>query len=358
MAESWVYADNATDRAAWDAFVAACPDGGVLQSSGWAAFKSQAGWRALRFAAGDRGRPAAGAQILLRRLPLGAGVLAYCPRGPIGDWFSGPAAAALWPAIHAELRRRRAIFLKIEPNAEPDADLESALHALGFQQTSSHIQPVATLHVDLQPDLAAMAAAQKSKTRYNIGLAARKGVTVSEGAESDLPDIYPLLQETSRRDGFPIHEPAYYAALLRGLGPAARLTIARHEGDTLAAIFVTAFGREAIYLHGASGALKRNLMPTYLIQWEAMQWAKARGCTIYDLWGIPEEASGDDDDVESRQGGLWGVYRFKRGFGGRLVRYVGSFDYVYSALRYRLWTELLPRYRALLLRRLGMPNER
>jgi len=358
MVTTWTCGDSATDLAAWDAFVAGCPDGGVLQSSGWAAFKRQAGWRPLRILAGEPDRPVAGAQVLLRSLPLGLGALAYCPRGPIGAWRSGAAAGALWPAVHTALRRRRAIFLKIEPNAAPGDDLERTLQDLGFRRAGSHVQPVVTLQVELQPELTAIAAAQKSKTRYNIGLAARKGVVISEGSEADLPAVYPLLQETSQRDGFPIHTLDYYTALLRGLGPAARLTIARHEGDLLAAVFAAAFGREAIYLHGASGALKRNLMATYLIQWDAMQWARSRGCAFYDLWGIPEDATGEEEDIESMQGGLWGVYRFKRGFGGSLVRYAGSYDYVYSHTKTRLWNELLPRYRALLLRRLGMRNDR
>ena len=352
------FADDSAGHAAWDAFVAACPDGGVLQSSPWAAFKRQAGWRALRVAVGEGEQPLAGAQILLRSLPLGVGKLAYVARGPVGAWQDGAAAAALWPAIHAGLRKQRAIFLKIEPNCAPAAELDQRLHAAGFQHIAGHIQPVATLHIDLTPDMAAIAAAQKSKTRYNIGLAARKGVTISEGGVADLPAIYPLLQETSKRDGFPIHTLDYYASLINNMPGIARLTIARHEGEALAAIFATAFGREAIYLHGASGAQKRNLMPTYLIQWDAMQWAKERGCAFYDMWGIPEDVTDIEAEPEAQEGGLWGVYRFKRGFGGKLVRYAGSYDYVYSPIRYRLWTELLPRYRALLLRLLGMGNAR
>ena len=359
-----VYSDSQGDRAAWDSFVAACPDGGVLQSSAWAAFKRQAGWRSLRLAAGDGSTPVAGAQILLRSLPLSLFSVAYAPRGPLGQWQRGAAADVLWPALHAALRRQRAIFLKIEPNALPAPDLSETLRTLGFTANSGHIQPVATFQLDLTPDLEAIRAAQKSKTRYNTGLAGRKGVEISEGSTADLSIIYPLLQETSQRDGFPIHTLDYYQALLQNMPGVSRLTIARHDGDLLAAIFVTAFGREAIYLHGASGALKRNLMPTYLIQWEAIQWAKARGCSYYDLWGIPEDAT-EETQVEDgqardqpRDDGLWGVYRFKSGFGGRLVRYAGSFDYVYSAPFYRLWTELLPRYRAILLRRLGMHNDR
>lgn len=353
-----IYSDDPADRTAWDAFVAACADGGVLQSSAWGAFKRQAGWRPYRLAVGEGNTALAGAQILLRPLPLAIGMLAYCPRGPLGDWLKGAAADALWPAIHASMRRRRAIFLKIEPNVPPDPDLDRRLSALGFRHNAGHIQPVATLHVALTPDLAAIAAAQKAKTRYNIGLAARKGVTISEGGIGDLPLVYPLLQETSRRDGFPIHTLGYYQALLRDMPGISRLAIARHEDDILAAIFVSAFGREAIYLHGASGNHKRNLMPTYLLQWEAMQWAKARGCTFYDLWGIPENVTDVEAEPPAQEGGLWGVYRFKRGFGGRLVRYAGSYDYIYAPLRYRLWSELLPRYRGLLLRRLHMQNGR
>ncbi len=353
-----VFSDSPADRTKWDAFVASCPDGGVLQSSAWGAFKRQSGWRPYRLAAGDGEHLLAGGQILLRSLPLGVGALAYCPRGPVGDWQSGLAAAVLWPAVHAAMRRQGAIFLKIEPNCPPLASLARNLSDLGFSAMAGHIQPVATLHVDLTPDLATLATAQKAKTRYNIGLAARKGVVIGEGSAADLPAVYPLLQETSQRDGFPIHARAYYEALLRDMSGVSRLTIARHDGDVLAAVFVAAFGREAIYLHGASGALKRNLMPTYLIQWDAMQWARARGCTFYDLWGIPEDVTDLEAEPEAQEGGLWGVYRFKRGFGGRLVRYAGSYDYVYSSLRYRLWTEILPRYRALLLRRLHMNNAR
>ncbi len=353
-----VFSASADDRTAWDAFVAACPDGGVLQSSGWAALKGQAGWRPLRLAVGDGDRLLAGAQIQLRPLPAGVGMLAYCPRGPVGQWQDDSVADALWPAIHAALRQQGAIFLKIEPNASASDSLDRRLRSLGFRP-AGHIQPLATLHIDLQADLAAIAASQKSKTRYNIGLSARKGVSIGEGSLADLPTVYPMLQETSRRDGFPIHTPDYYEAFLQGMPGVSRLTLARHEGDLLAAIFVTAFGREAIYQHGASSSHKRNLMATYLIQWDAIQWAKARGCAFYDLWGIPEDITDEDpgDEAIQRQDGLWGVYRFKRGFGGRLVRYIGSYDFVYSPLRYRLWTELLPRYRALLLRRLGMPND-
>jgi lipid II:glycine glycyltransferase (peptidoglycan interpeptide bridge formation enzyme) len=212
-------------------------------------------------------------------------------------------------------------------------------------------------------DLPTLSARQKPKTRYNIGLAVRHGVTVRPASLDEWDDIFPLFEETSRRDGFPIHTKGYYAALLSGLdgrpeaGGLARLTVAEHQGHVLAAIIVAAFGSTAIYLHGASRSEGRQHMPTYAIQWEAIQWARAHGCRVYDLWGIPDEAGQGMEPEEDQRGGLWGVYRFKRGFGGEIVRYAGALVAVYAPRRYWLWNVALPRYRRLLLRRLNMPPD-
>ncbi len=97
------------------------------------------------------------------------------------------------------------------------------------------------------------------------------------------------------------------------------LLVAEYEGKPLAALFVARNGNRAYYLYGASTDEERNRMPTYLLQWEAMKWAKARGCEEYDLWGVPDEDEATlEANFETRHDGLWGVYRFKRGFGGQL----------------------------------------
>jgi lipid II:glycine glycyltransferase (peptidoglycan interpeptide bridge formation enzyme) len=97
-------------------------------------------------------------------------------------------------------------------------------------------------------------------------------------------------------------------------------------------------------MYGSSSNKHRNLMPTYLVQWEAISWAKAKGCQHYDLCGIPdmdedvlEAAVRDRDVLEGDIPELWGVYRFKRGFGGQVIRYVGAYDYIYKPLRHRLF---------------------
>jgi lipid II:glycine glycyltransferase (peptidoglycan interpeptide bridge formation enzyme) len=171
-------------------------------------------------------------------------------------------------------------------------------------------------------------ARQKQKTRYNIRLAARKGVSITQGGLCDLQAWYALYDVTARRDDFTIHSLDYYRAILEELGPRgmAALLLAHHEGDLLAGIIVFLFGRKAQYMYGASSNEKRNLMAPYLLQWEAMLWSKERGAAIYDLWGIPDRLEENED--------LWGVYRHKRGYGGEIVRYIGAFDLVRSRLRH------------------------
>jgi lipid II:glycine glycyltransferase (peptidoglycan interpeptide bridge formation enzyme) len=205
----------------------------------------------------------------------------------------------------------------------------------------------------------------KQKTRYNIRLAARKGITVRPGSEGDLPAFYELMQVTAERDDFAIHSRAYYEAAHRlfahssdGIGAArGRLLLAEYEGRLLAGVMVMALGKTACYMYGASASELRELMPTYLLQWEAMLWARDQGCREYDLWGVPDE---DEAALEARfqerHDGLWGVYRFKRGFGGRLVRSIGAWDLVYAPVRYRVYMlAIAVRERAILSRnRRGM----
>jgi lipid II:glycine glycyltransferase (peptidoglycan interpeptide bridge formation enzyme) len=113
------------------------------------------------------------------------------------------------------------------------------------------------------------------------------------------------------------------------------LLLAEYDGKPLAALFVARHGYRAFYLYGASSDEERNRMPTYLLQWEAMTWAKARGCEEYDLWGVPDEEEAVlEAGFETRHDGLWGVYRFKRGFGGELKRAVQAMDRVYNPLLY------------------------
>ncbi len=314
--------------AAWEAFLARHPQAHLLQTAAWGGLKEAFGWRAARVLAGQ-----AGAQVLFRPLPLGFTV-AYLPKGPVGP---REAWEALWPQVDALARRQRAVFLKVEPDLWEETDPQGSAPPPGFRPSPHAIQPRRTLLVSLEGAEEEILARMKQKTRYNIRLAARKGVTVRPW--SDVEGFYRLLQETGARDGFGVHSLAYYRRAYQIFHPRgeAELLVAEYQGEPLAALMVFARGRRAWYFYGASTGKHRNKMPTYLLQWEAMRWAKARGCTEYDLWGVPDaDAATLEAQFTQRRDGLWGVYRFKRGFGG-VLRRAPVWDRVYHPLLYRLY---------------------
>jgi len=324
------------DRERWNAFLLE-KGGHLLQSYEWGEFKSRFGWRASRVALEEGGQIIAGAQVLIHDLPLGS--LAYLPRGPVVDAQEGETLRELWAQLHILARQEGSVFLRLEPDWE-SGERGHLLKREGFQRAPESIQPQSTLAVDIGGDLESILNQMKPKTRYNIRLAERKGVVVREGREEDLGAFYELLRITGRRDRFFVHSDRYYLEAWRTFAPRGmgRLLLAFYGDQMLAGLMAFAFGHRAYYLYGASSDEHRGLMPNYLLQWEAIGWAKERGCLVYDLWGIPDEVGRDGEpaDFVKRKGGLWGVYRFKRGFGGRAVRTVGAFDYVYSPLLYRL----------------------
>ena len=322
----------------WDRFVAASPAPHVLQTAPWGALKSQFGWADEWVGLAQGGELVAGAQLLYRRLPGGWGRLAYVPKGPLVDWANAEQLTALLLLLDRAARSQGAIALTVEPDLPDEPSHRGQLRALGFRPSSfGSVQPRRTLIVDISPDEEAILAAMKPKTRYNVRLAARRGVTVREATEADLPAFHALTATTAERDRFGVHSPAYYEAAYRLFVPQgrARLLLAEVEGEPVAAVMVFALPPRSWYFYGASGNEHRAKMPTYLLQWEAMRWAKSLGCASYDLWGVPDEdAEKLEAEFAERRDGLWSVYRFKRGFGGRLVRSVGAWDRVYAPLRY------------------------
>jgi lipid II:glycine glycyltransferase (peptidoglycan interpeptide bridge formation enzyme) len=206
------------------------------------------------------------------------------------------------------------------------------------------------LDVDKGED--ALLAAMKGKTRYNIRLASRKGVEIEAIGPEGLPIFYPLFQETARRDDFFIHEQEVYKrmyALFAGAGAFCML-IARHGGEPIAGITLVRFGTTCWYLQGASSNEHRNLMATYLLQWEGIRWAKARGCGLYDFRAVPDRLEESQD--------MYGVYRFKEGFGGRHLTTLDTYGGPYHRGLFGLW-ELYFRARfdleAFRRRRRGLP---
>ncbi len=313
----------------WTEFLAQYPHAHILQTAAWGQLKNDFGWQTAHIIS-----KGSGAQILFRKLPLGLS-LAYIPRGPVGtNWHE------LWPEVDAVCKAKRAIFLKVEPDIWEDASdaSQGGQPPSGFRLSPHEIQPPRTLVVDLRGTEEQILARMKQKTRYNIRLARRKGVIVRP--TNDLEAFYQLMQVTGERDTFGVHSKEYYQRALDLFEPRGTCTLlcAEFEGQPLAALMVFAYGKRSWYFYGASSNEHRHLMPTYILQWEAMQWAKAQGCQEYDLWGVPDE---DGETLEElfleRSDDLWGVYRFKRGFGGELRRTVQAWDRIYNPLFYKLY---------------------
>jgi len=340
-----------TDREAWDKALTRLPNPQALQSWDWGDFKSRWGWQPARLLwSTEAGLPLAAAQILRRPIPKTPWSMLYLPRGPVLDYQNLPLLDQVLKAIEAYGRREKALFLKIDPDVSigagdtemvADHDGQAVKRLLlehGWQYAAQQIQFKNTVVLELTPAPEALLAAMKSKWRYNIRLAGRKGVTVTAGTLADLEVFYEMYALTSQRDNFLIRPKAYYLDLWRHylqLTPKrARLLLAYVDHTPVAGLILFYFHKTAWYMYGASTGQHRNLMPNHLLQWEAIKGAKAAGCSRYDMWGAPD-SFGESDP-------MWGVYRFKAGFGGVTRQGLGAFDYPIQPLKYRLYNRLLP----------------
>jgi lipid II:glycine glycyltransferase (peptidoglycan interpeptide bridge formation enzyme) len=308
------------------------PEAHLLQSAAWGELKSSFGWHVERVQNNN-----SGAQILFRALPLGLSI-AYIPKGPLGPWLP-----ELLPEIDKICRSHNAILLKIEPDHDELADQTQSLREFGFHLSAHSIQPRRTLVVDLQGTEEEILSRMNQKTRYNVRLAGRKAVHVRPWRDFGL--LAQMMKETGERDSFGVHSGEYYqrAFELFDKDNAVELLVAEFENVPLAAAMVFATGTRSWYLYGASTRQERNRMPTYLLQWEAMLWAREQGCQEYDLWGVPDFSLDElEANFQTSRGELWGVYRFKRGFGGKLRRSTGAWDRPYQKLLYALYRLFIP----------------
>jgi lipid II:glycine glycyltransferase (peptidoglycan interpeptide bridge formation enzyme) len=266
--------------------------------------------------------------------------ISYCPKGPLLDWDDVPVREKILETLEAYSRIKKTIFLKIDPNIPIDPEISDVLPdyfpTRGWRASAEQIQFRNTLLVDLSPSEEELLANMKQKTRYNIRLAGRKGVAVRTAGPADLDLLYTMYAETALRDGFAIRHREYYqdawgAFIQEGL---AQPFIAEVEGDPVAAAILFHFADTALYMYGMSRSIHRKLMPTYLIQWEMIRWAKQHGCQTYDFWGAPDSLEKSDP--------MWGVYRFKSGFNPAPLYTPGAIDYPVRPLLYQVYTRVLP----------------
>lgn len=310
------------DRHAWDEALLLA-GGHLLQSWRWGAFKSLHGWDVERV----RVETPAGlgqAQLLFRR--RGPIALGYLPRGPALGADDPALASRLFESVDECCRDRGAIALIVEPDRP--LPFVGRYRDAGFVGGGEHVQPGRTVRVPL-PDDDALLGQMHQKTRYNIRLAQRRGVTAvrSSPDEAAMDTFYRLLGDTAGRNEFGIHGPDYYADFMHIFGNDAVLLFALIEDRPVAGVIAARFGAEAIYMYGGSSTAHRAHGAGFFLQFEAMRWAREQGCRRYDLWGIPMQdppstGAADGDRVAGTRGDDWrGLYEFKVRFGGEIVAY-------------------------------------
>jgi lipid II:glycine glycyltransferase (peptidoglycan interpeptide bridge formation enzyme) len=338
---------EAKDKASYNRFIAQHPKGHFLQLWEWGQVKNLTGWKPIRLVLEKDGQIRAAMLILKRTLPipLVKRAIFYSPRGPVADQDNAEEHRLLFAAARQIARREGAIFVKIDPDIPAqNQNYAKMLSACGFQRQLSGlnfegVQPNYVMRLDLTPEPAELLADMHPKWRYNIKLAGRKGVTVTQAEErTDLEVFYSILEETAQRDHFLIRGYSYFESIWDHMiaNGYARIFLAHYQGEIVAGTLAFILGDKAWYLYGASSNRHRNVMPNYLLQWEMIRWAKAQGCTVYDFRGV----SGDLDEENP----LYGLYRFKKGFNGVLTEFVGEWDFVYRPVWYWLWTRMLPVY--------------
>jgi peptidoglycan pentaglycine glycine transferase (the first glycine) len=348
-----------TDKNLWNSTLSRLPYAHILQSWEWGEFKAETtGWKPHRLAFMREGKVVAMASVGLRRVgPLS---VMYISKGPAMDYRD----LALVREVLSYLERfaRGAIWLKIDPDVisatgvpgesddTPDAVGEAVAGELkrrGWRFSNDQVQFRNTITIDLTQTEEELLAGMSQNTRRKVRTGEKKGVSVRAGTLDDLPTLYTLYRETGERDHFLIRPPEYYQKEWRYLMESglAYPLIAEADGKAIAHVILFRFGQRCWYFYGASSSEAREKMPNYLLQWEAMRWAKGQGCTLYDLWGAP--------NVFDESDSMWGVYEFKRGFRGTVTRYIGAWDYAPSGLLYRGYTELMPRVIGWMRRRKG-----
>ena len=368
----------------WNSIISNLPNPHFLQTYEWGQVKAKYGWEPIYLVWDNAGKmkeeksvdhlssfvapPSAAALILKRQILRNAFAarlsILYSPKGPLLDWSNEALRNRVLDDLQTFAKKQGAIFLKMDPDVvlgtgvPNSADnlidyngqtVMSELKQRGWGYSSDQIQFKNTVLVDLSPTEDELLARMKQKTRYNIRLAEKKGVSVRVGKPDDLPILYRMYAETSVRDGFVIRDEAYYKTVWGTFmankqspvstqsvqSPLAEPLIAEVNNQPVAAIFVFYFASRAYYVYGMSRDIHREKMPAYILQWEAMKRAKAKGCETHDLWGAP--------DVFNESDSMWGVYRFKEGLGGKVVRTLGAWDYAPNRLWYNMYSEIIPR---------------
>ena len=315
----------------YEQFLQSNPKGHFAQTLQWAHLKDM--WHNEVVLSLDKnGRIKGSMSLLIRKIPFFNSTIMYSPRGPVCDIYDKDTIKELIDGAKELAKKHKSYVLKIDPDVPvTDEKFKSIMKECGFKSKSSKnfegIQP----NFVFRKNISGMSEQEAfdsfhSKHRYNVRLSIKKGCSVKIGKREDLKAFVDIMMETGVRDGFVPRSLEYFEKMYDELGDMMRLYLVYYDNKVISGAISILYGNKVWYLYGASSNEFRNVMPNYLMQWEMIKWAIEEKCDIYDFRGV----SGDLDESNP----MYGLYRFKKGFNGDLVEFVGALDYVFKPFMY------------------------
>lgn len=318
----------------YESFVRSHPKGHFMQTAAWAAQKPYWRWAAVAVRDED-GQIIGSCAVLIRQIPFLSWTLVYACRGPVCDPEDIQTLEALMDGVREIAQANHAYAILLDPDVPQEncAFWDAMEDICGVAPVQNDgfegIQPRFVFRLNLEgKSLDEIFSAFSQKTRYNIRLSERRGVTVKSEGLSACPEFYELMEQTGRRDGFKTRRRPYFERLLQNFGPDARLYMARLDGQAVAGTLAVHCGDKVWYIYGASSNEHRDCMPNALLQWNMIHWAKELSCRLYDFRGVPGDLRPENH--------LYGLYRFKKGFGGDFTAFGGEIHIVEKPMVERL----------------------
>lgn len=297
----------------------------IMQSWQWGEFRKKLGLPLLRFAIFKNGKIAKAFQLTLHKIPFTNKFVGYLPKGPLPD-------KELALSLEIIGKKYNCAFIKVEPNIEDDNSLYKIYPK--FIPSPKTLFTRYNFVIDLTKSEEELLKAMHPKTRYNIRLAQKKGVKVEVRTDDKAFDIYQKLYfQTTKRQGYHGHNTDYHQKVWQTLKQSdmARILIGFYNKKPLTAWLLVNFKDTLYYPYGGSSNEHRELMHSNLVAWEAIRLGKKLNLKQFDMWGALGPKANPNDP--------WmGFHRFKQGYGGKLVRYIGTYDLIFDDPLYWAFT--------------------
>ncbi|MDD5765165.1 MAG: peptidoglycan bridge formation glycyltransferase FemA/FemB family protein [Candidatus Marinimicrobia bacterium] len=322
-------------------FVSSSCYSSIYQSFEWGTIRKYDDWDVIKLIAVDADRIVGALSCLYKKSPLFSKRIFYIPRGPVLDYKNEQALLIfnlLFVKIHEIARKENALYIRMSPDISEACVFNGYIEKYSLCHVQYPILHTATFRLDLSKTEEQLLESMEGRVRYDIRKAEREQIEIisDDGSNEFLSAFYNLLKQVSERNQFPIYSYEMMKNIWDILSPKqmCRIFLARHQGKVLSGAFLFLFGTKCVYQWGGSGRTKTN--PNQLMHWNIIRWAKSNGFLSYDFQGVPENVKEGDD--------LWGIYLFKRGFGGQRIQLIGEYDSVLSPVLYRFWQMIEPKY--------------